>query len=263
MNPERKLSPLSVSHLCAAYERAEVVSDVSFTLSPQTLTALVGPNGAGKSTLLKAVLGLHPVSSGRVLFWGEPLASRRRDIAYVPQRNAVDWTFPATSLDVVLMGLYAEIGWFRWPKRRHRERALATLDEVGMAEFATRPIGDLSGGQQQRVFLARALVQKAELLVLDEPFTGIDATTQDVILTLLRHHRDKGGAVICVHHDLETVPLWFDQVFFLNRKRISHGSIGEVFTQENIRKTYGLPVSLKERPAKASEGLPLTMTVFI
>lgn len=232
-------SPLAVSGLTVAYHRKPVLWNVSFAAPDGKLIAIVGPNGAGKSTFLKAALGLIPRLAGEVTVYGKPVASQRRLIGYVPQRSSVDWDFPATALDVVTMGLYGEIGWFRWPGRRHRERARAYLDQVGMADFADRQIGQLSGGQQQRVFLARALAQDAAIYLMDEPFAGVDAATERAIVDVMRLLIDAGKTVLVVHHDLETVPVYFDEVFILNGHTIAAGPVSTAFTAENLQKAYG------------------------
>lgn len=232
-------SPLAVAGLTVAYHRRPVLWDLTWSAPEGGRTAIVGPNGAGKSTFLKAALGLIPRLSGDIAVYGRPLAESRRLIAYVPQRSAVDWDFPATALDVVTMGLYGEIGWLRWPGRRHRERARAMLAAVDMEAFADRQIGQLSGGQQQRVFLARALAQDARILVMDEPFAGVDAATERAIARVLESLRSQGRSILCVHHDLETVPHYFDHVMLLNGRLIAAGTVAEAFTAENLQKTYG------------------------
>jgi manganese/zinc/iron transport system ATP- binding protein len=201
--------------------------------------AIVGPNGAGKTTLLKAILGLVPTAAGQVRVLGGTYAEQRSQVAYVPQRGSVDWDFPTTVLDVVVMGRYGALGWFRRPGHRERQAALAALDQVGMADFASRQISQLSGGQQQRVFLARALVQDAQVYFMDEPFQGVDATTEQAILSLLQQLRQQGRTVLVVHHDLQTVTDYFDWVTLLNVRRIASGPVSEVFTDANLRAAYG------------------------
>jgi manganese/zinc/iron transport system ATP- binding protein len=201
--------------------------------------AIVGPNGAGKTTFIKSILNLIPRAAGEVQFLGQPYASVRSRIGYVPQRGSVDWDFPATVLDVVLMGTYGKLGWIRRPGRAERAQALEALDQLGLVAFADRQISQLSGGQQQRTFLARALVQEADVYLMDEPFQGVDATTERAIIALLRQLRDEGKTVLVVHHDLQTVPEYFDEVFLLNVRRIASGPCAEVFSEENLRETYG------------------------
>lgn len=233
------LPVLSVNDVSASYRKNKVLDQVSFEVQAGTLTSIVGPNGAGKSTLLKVLLELHPRLSGSVSFFGGTYSKGKLRIGYVPQRGSVDWDFPANALDVVLMGLYGKIGWLKWPKRRHQELALAALNEMGMADYASRQISQLSGGQQQRVFLARALVQDADLYLLDEPLAGVDAATEEAIMNTLKLLKNKGRTVLVVHHDLQTVEDYFDHVLLLNRSVIAHGPTGEIFTKENIFRTYG------------------------
>ncbi|NRG19671.1 metal ABC transporter ATP-binding protein [Rhizobiales bacterium] len=232
-------SPFSVSGLTVAYDRKPVLWNASFTAPEGELTAIVGPNGAGKSTFLKGSLGLIPKLSGEVGVFGRPIDEARRDIAYVPQRSSVDWDFPATALDVVTMGLYRRIGWLRWPGRRDKERAHEMLALVGMEAFADRQIGQLSGGQQQRVFLARALAQDARVYLMDEPFAGVDAATERAIVDVLKKLLSEGKTVLVVHHDLETVPVYFSHVLFLNGGTVAAGPVADAFTAENLQKTYG------------------------
>lgn len=233
------LSPLAISGLTVAYGDRPVVVGVDAVVAPGSMTAIVGPNGAGKSTLIKAALGVVPRVSGEVTVFGRPLRGERHHVAYVPQRASVDWDFPATALDVVTMGLYRELGLFRLAGRRHRERARACLARVGMEAFADRQIGQLSGGQQQRVFLARALAQDAALYVMDEPFSGVDAATERAIVEVLRDLNRGAKTVLCVHHDLATVPEYFDRVLLINARKVADGPVAEVFTAENLQATYG------------------------
>jgi manganese/zinc/iron transport system ATP- binding protein len=240
-------APLSIHDMTVAYHRRPVLWDVDYNAPSGRLVAIVGPNGAGKSTLIKAALGLVPKASGRVQFFGEPYRAARSRVGYVPQRESVDWDFPVNALDVVVMGLYRKIGWFRPVTRRYREQALAALEQVGMADYATRQISQLSGGQQQRVFLARALAQQADLYLMDEPFAGVDASTEQAIVTILRQLRDAGRTALVVHHDLETVADYFDDVLLLNLRLVAAGPISEVFTRENLRKTYGGKLALLDQ----------------
>lgn len=232
-------SPLDVSGLTVAYDRTPAVWNVDYRAPAGALVAIVGPNGAGKSTFLKGALGLVPTIAGRTTAFGRPLFEMRRRVAYVPQRESVDWEYPATALDVAAMGLYRQIGWFRPVRRRHRDRALEALAELGMADFADRQIGQLSGGQQQRVFLARALAQDADLFLMDEPFAGVDAATERTIVALLRRLADAGKTAIVVHHDLATVREYFDEALLLNVRRIAAGTVDEALTEENLQQAYG------------------------
>lgn len=230
---------ISVEDLTVAYEQKPVLWDVDMFVPQGTLMAIVGPNGAGKSTLIKTILGLVKPVAGTVLIKGQPFEQQRQIVGYVPQRGSVDWDFPTNVLDVVMMGRYRALGWIRRPGQAEKEMALEALEKVGMSDFAERQISQLSGGQQQRVFLARALVQEAEIYFMDEPFQGVDATTERAIVNILKELRATGKTVVVVHHDLQTVPEYFDWVMLLNVRSIASGPVEEVFTEENLRRTYG------------------------
>src|ERR687891_1079469 len=234
---------IEVTDLTVAYGATPVLWDVDLTVPPGVLMAIVGPNGAGKTTLIKAILELVRPAAGSVLIHGRPYEEQRRLVAYVPQRRTVDWDFPTNVLDVVLMGRYGALGWLRRPGRHDRELALQALEQVGMAQLADRQISQLSGGQQQRVFLARALVQDGRVYLLDEPFQGVDATTEHAIVALLQDLREQGRTVVAVHHDLQTVTEYFDWATLLNVRRIASGPVEEVFDEHNLRLTYGGLVS--------------------
>lgn len=239
--------PLSIHDLTVAYHRKAVIWDVDYDAPAAKLIAIVGPNGAGKSTLVKAVLDLLPKVSGEVFVYGKPYRTQRNRVAYVPQRESVDWDFPVNALDIVAMGLYRKIGWC-WPVTRpYQVRALEALDRVGLADFAYRQISHLSGGQQQRVFLARALVQDADLYLMDEPFAGVDASTERAVVTLLQELRSQGKTALVVHHDLQTVVEYFDDVLLINMRLVASGPVSEVFTPENLRKTYGGKLALLDQ----------------
>lgn len=240
---------LEFHDLTVAYHIRPVLWDVDLAVPGGRLAAIVGPNGAGKSTLLKAALDLVPLASGYVRVFGRPYRDVRRRVAYVPQRESVDWDFPASVADVVLMGRYGSRGWLRRPSREDRRLAHAALERVGMAEYARRQISRLSGGQQQRAFLARALAQDADLYVMDEPFAGVDAVTERAIVALLRELRDRGRTVLCVQHDLQTVPEYFDWVALLNMRLVACGPVAETFTHENLQATYGGHSTILERAA--------------
>jgi len=240
-------SPMSIHDMTVAYHRRPVLWDIDYNAPPGNLIAIVGPNGAGKSTLIKAVLNLVPAVSGEVTFFGEPYRKQRRRVGYVPQRSSVDWDFPVNALEVVTMGLYRSIGWFRPVTKKHRKKAMAALDRVGMADYAMRQISQLSGGQQQRVFLARALAQEADLYLMDEPFAGVDAATERAIVAVLRELKDAGRTAMVVHHDLQTVQEYFDEVVLLNMRLIASGPVENVFTEENLRATYGGKLALLDR----------------
>jgi manganese/zinc/iron transport system ATP- binding protein len=244
-------SPLSVHAVTVAYHRKPVLWDVDYDAPSDALIAIVGPNGAGKSTLIKACLGLVPAASGQVEFWGRPYKAVRARVGYVPQRESVDWDFPVSALDVVAMGRYRKIGWCRPVSRAHTKAALDCLDRVGMRDLAHRQISQLSGGQQQRVFLARALAQEADLYFMDEPFAGVDAATERAIVAVLRDLRSQGKTVIVVHHDLQTVPDYFDHAILLNMRVVAAGPVREVFTRENLHKTYGGRLTLLSEAAEA------------
>ncbi|GGF89474.1 metal ABC transporter ATP-binding protein [Paenibacillus abyssi] len=233
------MAVLSVQGLNASYRRNKVLDEVSFEVQPGSLTSIVGPNGAGKSTLLKVLLELHPKLSGSVSFFGSTFGRMKTRVGYVPQRGSVDWDFPTHALDVVMMGLYGHVGWLKWPKRCHREKAMAALEQMGMADYAGRQISQLSGGQQQRVFLARTLVQDADLYFMDEPLAGVDAATEQAIMATLNELKTAGKTVMVVHHDLQTVEDYFDHVLLLNRTVVAHGSTEDVFTKENVYRAYG------------------------
>lgn len=239
-------SPLSVHAMTVAYQQRPVIWDIEYEAPSAALIAIVGPNGAGKSTFMKACLDIVPRATGIVEFWGKPFTERRTLVGYVPQRESVDWDFPVSALDVVCMGRYAMIGWFRRVTRAHRDRAMECLDLVGLADFAHRQINQLSGGQQQRVFLARALAQEASLYFMDEPFAGVDAATERSIVGILRQLKAEGKTVVVVHHDLSTVAEYFDHVVLLNTRIIAHGPVASVFTHENLRRTYGGRLTILE-----------------
>lgn len=243
--------PLEIHDMTVAYDRKPVLWDIDLAVAQNKLIAVVGPNGAGKSTLIKAVLGLVPRAGGRVDIFGKPYEMQRSLVGYVPQRESVDWDFPVSAMEVVLMGRYGHIGWLKRAGSDDVERAMASLKQVGMAGFADRQISRLSGGQQQRVFLARALAQDAALYFMDEPFSGVDAATEQAILQTLHELRDAGKTVIVVHHTLHTVKEYFDHAIFLNLRVVAHGPIDEVFTEENLKKTYGGRLSILDQASEA------------
>ena len=230
--------------LTVAYHRKPVIWDLDLEIPEGKLVGIVGPNGAGKSTLIKACLDLIPVASGKVEFYGESYKQQRSKVGYVPQRESVDWDFPASALDVVTMGLYGQIGWFRPVRQRHKKIAREALDRVGIADLADRQISQLSGGQQQRVFLARALAQDAQLYFMDEPFAAVDASTERAIIALLKELKNQGKTTLVVHHDLATVTQYFDWVVLLNMRVVASGPAEEVFTSENLQRTYGGKLTL-------------------
>lgn len=231
-------SVLQVSDLTMHYQHKPVLSDVSFAIPEGKSVAIVGPNGAGKSTLLKGMMGLLPTTSGKVSFFGESLKHKRLAVAYVPQREEIDWDFPINVFDVVLMGRYGQLSLFKRPNQEDKAIAQQALEQVGMQAFAERQISQLSGGQQQRVFLARALAQHASIYLMDEPFAGVDMATEKAIITLFRQLQAAGKTVICVHHDLNTVPDYFDWALMVNARLVAAGPTQTVFTPNNLNKTY-------------------------
>ncbi|QEG01397.1 High-affinity zinc uptake system ATP-binding protein ZnuC [Stieleria maiorica] len=243
--------PLSVYDLTVAYHRKPVIWDVGFDLPAGQLIGIVGPNGAGKSTLLKAVMDLIPRASGRVRIFGDTYRDNRHRVGYVPQRESVDWQFPVSALDVVAMGLYDKIGWCRPVRKKHREQAREALARVGIGDLADRQISQLSGGQQQRTFLARALVQDADLYLMDEPFAAVDAATERAIVEILRDLKARGKTAAVIHHDLQTVPEYFDYVVLLNMRVVAHGPVEDTFTQDNLQKTYGGRLTLLDEVTEA------------
>jgi manganese/zinc/iron transport system ATP- binding protein len=230
---------IEVNDLTVAYRQQPVLWDVDLDVRGGALTAIVGPNGAGKTTLIRSILGLVKPAAGRIRILGRRIAEARGEVAYVPQRGSVDWDFPTSVLDVVTMGTYGRLGWFRRPGRQERLLAEEALEKVGMVAYASRQIRQLSGGQQQRVFLARALVQDARIHPMDEPFQGVDARTEGAIVDVLRELRNRGDTVVVVHHALQTVPEYFDDVVLLNVRKIASGPVADVFTEANLREAYG------------------------
>jgi manganese/zinc/iron transport system ATP- binding protein len=242
---------IEVHNLTVAYGQKPVLWDIDVSIPTGELIAVVGPNGAGKSTLLKAILGLIPVASGYVKALGLEGSAIRKRIGYVPQRESVDWDFPVCVQDVVEMGRYGRLGWLKRPTKYDREFALSSLDKVGMLPFAARQISQLSGGQQQRVFLARALAQDPDIYLMDEPFAGVDAATERAIIEILRNLRSSGKTVVAVHHDLQSIPEYFDWVTMLNLRLVAAGPVHEVFIPENLQKTYGGRLTILDQVAEA------------
>jgi len=240
-----------IHDMTVAYHRRPVLWDIDLTIPEGKLVGIVGPNGAGKTTLIKASLGLVPLASGKVEIYGKEYREQRHLVGYVPQRESVDWDFPVTVRDVVLMGTYGKLGWFRRPGKKQVATADRCLQQVGMLPQAKRQIRQLSGGQQQRVFLARALAQEAQLYFLDEPFAGVDATTEAAIVELLHSLRSSGRTVLVVHHDLQTVRDYFDHVILLNMRLIASGPVETTFTNENLHTTYGGRLTILDEAAEA------------
>ena len=231
--------PVEINDLTVAYRDKPVLQDVDLSIPEGRLVAVIGPNGAGKSTLIKATLGLIPAAAGSVRIYGKPYVQQRQLVAYVPQRSSVDWDFPTTALDVVMMGTYGRVGWIKRPGRTEHDMARNCLERVGMSDYADRQINQLSGGQQQRVFLARALAQDAQIYFMDEPFVGVDAVTERTIVDLLKALQKQNKTVVVVHHDLDSAPEYFDWLVLLNVRLIAAGPFESTFTSDNLRKTYG------------------------
>jgi len=235
---------LEIHDLTVSYYRKPVLWGIDLTIPKGVLVGIIGPNGAGKSTLIKSIMGLIPLSSGYVKLFDQPLEKVRKQISYVPQRESVDWDFPASVFDVVLMGRYGKLGLFKRPRQSDKDIALDCLRKVGMEAFKDRQISQLSGGQQQRVFLARALAQKADLYFMDEPFVGVDAATESAIIDLLREMRAEQKTVLVVHHDLQSAKEYFDWVILLNMRLVASAPIAQAFTSELLHETYGGKLTL-------------------
>ena len=235
---------IEIKGLSVSYEKKRVLTNIFLTLDAGKIHGVVGPNGAGKSTLFKSILGLLEINTGSILINGKDIKSQRKEVVYVPQKNDVDWNFPATVFDIVLMGRYPHKKVFSRISKEDKKIAMSALEETGMTHFKNRQIGELSGGQQQRVFLARALCQRAEIFLLDEPFVGVDMTTEERIIEILKNLADAGKTLLVVHHDLSTVVNYFDKVILLNQRLIAYGDTDTTFTPENITKAYGgqLPI---------------------
>jgi manganese/zinc/iron transport system ATP- binding protein len=235
---------LEVHDVTVAFDRKPVLWNIDLTLPQGKLIGIIGPNGAGKSTLIKAVMGILPLSSGYVKLFDQPIDDVRDRISYVPQRESVDWDFPASVLDVVLMGRYGKLGLFKRPRKADKDVAMDCLRKVGLESLINRQISQLSGGQQQRTFLARALAQQADLYFMDEPFAGVDAATEKAIIDLLREMTEARKTVIVVHHDLQSVTEYFDWVIMLNTRLIACGPTETTFTQHNLQEAYGGKLTL-------------------
>jgi len=244
---------VSIYHLSVNYDKTPVLWDVTFDIPQGKLVGIIGPNGAGKSTLIKTVLELVPPISGKVVLFGQPLSKVRQRVAYIPQRTSIDWDFPITVFDLVLMGRFGELGLFRRPTKADRSAVEQTLELVGLSDLAKRQISQLSGGQQQRAFLARALLQDADLYFMDEPFSGIDLGTEQVLINLLKEFKSQGKTVFVVHHDLNTVETIFDWLVLLNMRLVAAGPMTEVFNRDNLNKTYGKGYAILDEALKLSQ----------
>ena len=243
--------PLEIHDLTVAYHKRPVLWGVDVEVPAGQLVGVIGPNGAGKSTLIKAAMGLLPVSSGWVKVFGQPVKDNLRRVGYVPQRESVDWDFPVSVMDVVLMGRYGHLGLFKRPRKEDREVARECLEKVKMLPYADRQISNLSGGQQQRVFLARALAQESDLYFMDEPFAGVDAATEAAIVTILQELKDQGKTLLVVHHDLPTAKTYFDSLLLLNMRVVAFGPTEEVFNYDLLQSTYGGRLTLLSEVADA------------
>lgn len=244
---------LSIEELTVNYQQTAVLWDINCAIPSQKLVAIIGPNGAGKSTLLKACMGLIKPSAGCIRFFGKPLAQIRDRVAYVPQRASVDWDFPITALDLVLMGCYHKLGVLKWISKQKRQTALNILKQLEMESFADRQISELSGGQQQRLFIARALMQQADIYLMDEPFAGIDIASEQLIADLFQQLRSQGKTLLIVHHDLESVERYFDWCVLLNSCIIAAGEIQVELNKQNIMRTYGRSSALLDSAAQLSK----------
>jgi manganese/zinc/iron transport system ATP- binding protein len=250
MNASHRTPAIEIHDLTVSYEKKPVLWDIDLSIPPGHLVAVVGPNGAGKSTLLKSILGLLAPASGHILALGKSATDQRHHFGYVPQRESIDWDFPVTVFDVVLMGRYGKLGLFKRPTKEDRGITLNAIRSVGLEDYANRQISQLSGGQQQRTFLARALAQEAEIYLMDEPFAAVDAATEKAIVEVLRSLRSKGSTVIAVHHDLQTIEEYFDWVVMLNLSLVAAGPVKTTFTPENLQRTYGGRLTLLDRVAE-------------
>lgn len=235
---------LEIKNLNVSYHTKEVLTDINLSMDVGHLIGIIGPNGAGKSTLIKAVLGLIPIDTGKIKIYGKSVEKMRKDIAYVPQRSDIDWDFPISVRDTVLLGTYPKLGLFKRPGKKEKDLAMKSLKKVGMEDFANRQIGELSGGQQQRVFLARALAQRAECFFLDEPFIGIDVSSQEIIVNILAELRDEGKTLFVVNHDLMKVEGYFDDLILINKDLIGAGTVEEIFQPDLMEKAYQTPLAV-------------------
>lgn len=235
---------LNINRLHVSYQDTEALCNISLSVDKGKIVGIVGPNGAGKSTLIKAILGLTPIDSGSIKIYGQTLNEMRKRVAYVPQRANIDWNFPIIVKKTVLLGTYPRLGILKRPKRKHKEWAMECLQKVGMEEYAHRQIGELSGGEQQRVFVARALAQKAECYFLDEPFIGIDATSENIIINILRELRNEGKTIFVVHHDLTKVEGLFDDIILINKELIGCGPVNQIFVSKLVEEAYDTSLSV-------------------
>ena len=251
-NPNK---PLEVHDLTVSYQRKPVLYGIDLEIEEGSLVGVIGPNGAGKSTFVKAIMNMVKPNGGYVKIFGQSPKEGISRIGYIPQRESVDWDFPVTVMDVVLMGRYGHVGWLKRIGKSHRTIACKCLEQVDMLPYANRQIGNLSGGQQQRVFLARALAQESSLYLMDEPFAGVDAVTEKAIVTLLKGMRERGKTLVIVHHDLASAKEYFDHLLLLNMRKVAYGSIAEVYKPELLQKTYGGRLTILSDMATKSAGV--------
>lgn len=243
---------IEVSKLTVSYEKTLALWDLTFSVDRGRLMGIIGPNGAGKSSLLQALLGMVKPFSGQVLFYGRPFKERRKRIAYIPQKGSIDWNFPITVFDVVLMGRYGHLRGLKWYRKRDRTAAYQVLQNLGMESLAHRQIDELSGGQQQRLFIARALLQEADIFLLDEPFSGIDKSTEHVVIEILKRLKAEGKTLLVVHHDLHTVKKYFDSVLILKTALVACGEIEKTFTSDNLDRAFDSISDFLKEVASAS-----------
>jgi ABC-type Mn2+/Zn2+ transport system ATPase subunit len=244
MTPYHSNSPINIKGLSVSYDRKRVLTNIYLKVPAGSIVGVIGPNGAGKSTLFKAILGLIDNNVGDIKVHGQDIEEVRKRVAYVPQKDDVDWTFPATVTDIVRMGRYPHKGMFQSLNKKDFEIADQAMSDLSILDLKNRQIGELSGGQQQRVFIARALAQEADLFFLDEPFVGVDMLTEDKIIELLKRLREENKTTLVVHHDLSTVEEYFDHVILLNQRLVAFGKTEEVFTSENVNRTYGAQLNI-------------------
>ena len=231
--------PIEIHDLTVSYQKRPVLYGVDLEIEEGSLVGVLGPNGAGKSTLIKTVMNMIKPNGGYVKIFGKSPKEGIKRIGYIPQRESIDWDFPVTVFDVVLMGRYGHHRWLGRIGKEDRRKANECLEQVSMLPYADRPIGNLSGGQQQRVFLARALAQESAVYLMDEPFAGVDAVTEKAIVSILQGMKNQGKTIVVVHHDLSSAKEYFDQLLLLNMRKVAFGPIAEVYTHELLQKTYG------------------------
>ncbi|MCB1085284.1 MAG: metal ABC transporter ATP-binding protein [Chlamydiia bacterium] len=248
-----KKREITLHHLTVNYEKTTALWDLTVSIPEGSLVGVMGPNGAGKSTLLKAMIGIEAPLTGNIQFFGMPFKKMKEKIAYVPQKGSIDWDFPITVFDVVLMGRYQKLGGLKWYRKADKEAAMRILDQLEMKALARRQISALSGGQQQRLFIARALLQEAEILLLDEPFAAVDQATEELIVRILKKLQSQGKTILVVHHDLHTAPKYFEKVLLLNTALVAFGEVGEVLSKDNLSRAYGRSEELLDEASRLSE----------